>query len=69
MQLFRFVHPEDEPKLLEYANSQFIYNRFWVEGGGATGGVMVSNQNQTSFTKITMPNNTNSYFFCEYISK
>jgi hypothetical protein len=68
MQLYRFTHPEDEAKLLEYANTQFIFNRFWVEGGDGTNGVMVSNQNQSSFTKITMPVTTTSWVFCEYQS-
>jgi hypothetical protein len=66
MQLYRFSTPYDEPALMAYADSQFAYNRLWVEGGDSTNGVMVSNQNLTSFTKITMPATTRNYFFCEY---
>jgi hypothetical protein len=69
MQLYRFTLPDDEPKLMEYANSQFMFNRFWVEGGDGTNGVMVSNQNQTTFTKINVPASTLNYFFCEYQGK
>jgi hypothetical protein len=66
MQLYRFTLPDDEPALMAYANSQFMFNRLWVEGGDSTNGVMVSNQNLTTFTKINMPVTTRNYFFCEY---
>jgi hypothetical protein len=69
MQLYRFVLPDDEKALLDYSDAQWPYNRLWVEGGNATRGLMVSNQERDKFGVINMPVTTLSYFYCEYRSR
>jgi hypothetical protein len=70
MLLYRFNTAEDEKALLDYSDDQWPYNRLWVEGGNTTRGQMVSNQELSSFEKISMPPVvTYNYFYCEYKSE
>ena len=70
MQLYRFNFIDDETAILSYSDSQWHYNRLWIEGGNSSIGLMLSNYDRTNFEKVSMPaTSTYNYFYCEYESE